>query len=181
MFLGSAEVTGSGIFKWNSSNLVTAQVARSQDVWRQVYQRLPNFPLENNYLSKETGEVVADETLVSRIIRYHLYVKNRLPYFRFDWKLTLADYLGANDSLVASQYPGNTTLKENPLAGDRAAIEKLSRAERNALIDVLISLFNPNRPQTPAPTPSVSEPPPSANPRTTPRFPKPGDAELLRP
>ncbi|MCA1994423.1 MAG: hypothetical protein LDL41_20595, partial [Coleofasciculus sp. S288] len=77
-----------------------------------------------------------------------------------------------------SEYPGSTALQQNPLEGDRAVIEKLSRAERDALIGVLVSIFSPNLNQTPAPAPSPS-PSPTPNPRPTPRFPQPGDAELL--
>jgi hypothetical protein len=68
------------------------------------------------------------------------------------------------------------------MEGDRAAIEKLSRAQRDALIDVLVSIFNPNPSGTPAPEPSASPPPPTnPNPRATPSLPKPGDAQLLLP
>lgn len=180
LFLGAAELKSSGNVKLMTSQPVVAQVNRPQDVWRQVYDRLPDLPLENHYVSNETGEVDTENTLVSRLIRYHLYVKSRPPNFRFDWKLTLADYLGAHENLVPSQYPSSNTLRENPMEGDRTAIENLSRAQREALIDVLVSIFNPNRPQTVAPTPRVSPSPPTPNPRATPKLPQPGDADLLR-
>jgi hypothetical protein len=148
-----------------------------------VYERLPNLPLENQYVSKETGAVASENTLVSRLIRYHVYVKSRPPNFRFDWKLTLADYLGAHEYLVESAYPGATTLRENPMESDRAVIEKLTRAERDALIDALVSVFTPNTTQTPAsaPTTSVTPPTTTSNPATTPSLPQPGDARLLMP
>jgi hypothetical protein len=126
--------------------------------------------------------VDSDSTLASRLIRYHIFVKSRPPNYRLDWKLTLADYLGAHEYLVESQYPGGNTLRQNPMEGDRAAIEKLSRAQRDALIDVLVSIFNPNPSGTSAPAPSASPPPPKPpNPRATPSLPKPGDAQLLLP
>ena len=181
LFLATAAVRHLGILSLIASRPVAAQVFRPQDVWQQVYQRLPDLPRENQYISKETGEIDADNTLVSRLIRYHLYVKSRPPYYRFDWKLTIADYLGAYDYLVASKYPGSNTLEENPMEGDRRAIQNLTRTQRNALVDVLVSLFNPNPPQTPTPTPSISPSPlPTSNPDITPRLPKPGDADLLR-
>jgi hypothetical protein len=182
LFLCLPEARKTGVFKLIGSQPATAQIFSSQDSWRQVYQRLPNFPLENQYVSNETGNVDSDSTLASRLIRYHIFVKSRPPNYRLDWKLTLADYLGAHEYLVESQYPGGNTLRQNPMEGDRAAIEKLSRAQRDALIDVLVSIFNPNPSGTPAPAPSASPPPPTTpNPRATPSLPKPGDAQLLLP
>ena len=182
LFLCLPEARKTGVFKLIGSQPATAQIFSSQDSWRQVYQRLPNFPLENQYVSNETGNVDSDSTLASRLIRYHIFVKSRPPNYRLDWKLTLADYLGAHEYLVESQYPGGNTLRQNPMEGDRAAIEKLSRAQRDALIDVLVSIFNTNPSRTPAPAPSASPPPPTPpNPRATPSLPKPGDAQLLLP
>ena len=182
---------------------VTAQtVIRSQDVWQQVYKLDPELPLENQYVSKETGKVSETNTLVSRLVRYHTYTKGRPPLYRLDWKLTLADYLGANDRISVSAYPGADTLRTNPAQGDMAAIQKLTRAQREALVDALVTVFNqaaaeatpapsdPNSPQAPAqPNASPSPAPPSPAPRTVApqpapqtqpqREPRPGDAELL--
>ena len=182
LFLGKGEVRNSGVFHGISLQPATAQFSIPQEAWRQVYERLPNLPLENQYISKETGSVDSNNTLVSRLMRYHIYVKSRLPNYRFDWKLTMADYLGVYEYLDQSQYPSSKTLQENPMEGDRTAIAKLSRAERNALIDVLVSIFNSNRTQTSTPAPSASPPLSTApNPRATPSLPKPGDAQLLKP
>jgi hypothetical protein len=182
LFLWKAEVRDPSVFKLMGLKPATAQIWRTEDVWRQVYERLPNLPQENQYVSKETGQVNPDDTLVSRLIRYHVYTKSRPPNYRFDWKLTMADYLGANELLMESQYPSNNTLRENPMEGDRSAIQKLSRTERDALVNVLASVFNPNRTETSAPTPSASPPPETTpNPRATPSLPKKGDARLLMP
>jgi hypothetical protein len=182
LFLGKAEVRNSSVFQGVGLQSATAQFSIPQEAWRQVYERLPNLPLENQYISKETSSVDSNNTLVSRLMRYHIYVKSRLPNYRFDWKLTMADYLGVYEYLDQAQYPSSKTLQENPMEGDRTAIAKLSRAERNALIDVLVSIFNSNRTQTPTPAPSASPPPPTVpNPRATPSLPKPGDAQLLKP
>ncbi|MEM9925873.1 MAG: hypothetical protein AAF915_19335 [Cyanobacteria bacterium P01_D01_bin.50] len=121
---------------------VVAQTIASSDAWRQVYQRLPEFPLENKYVSKKTRKVSENHTLARRLIRYHVYLKGRIPNTRLDWKLTLADYLGANEIIYDSSYPGSDTLKTNPIDGDRTAIARLNRRQRNTLIQVLVDIFN---------------------------------------
>ncbi|MBD1903595.1 hypothetical protein H6F83_27220 [Coleofasciculus sp. FACHB-125] len=159
-----------------------AQMYGTQDVWRQVYQRLPDLPLENQYISKETGKQASENTLVGRIIRYHVYVKSRPPNYRLDWKLTLADYLGANELIQESLYPGYDTLQKNPMQSDRAVIERLNRVQRDALVQVLVSLFTPNsQQQAPVPSPSAS-PQPQAAPKPSGglALPQPGDAQLLK-
>jgi hypothetical protein len=181
LLLGVVEVRDSGFFKLGGLQPATAQFSIPPEAGQQVYERLPNLPLENQYVSKETGEVDSNNTLVSRLIRYHIYSKSRPPYYRLDWKLTMADYLGAHEYLVESKYPSSNTLKENPMERDQAAIQKLTRAQRDALIDVLVSIFNPNRPTAPEPSPSASPPPQTPNPTATPSLPQPGDARLLLP
>jgi hypothetical protein len=181
LLLGVVEVRDSGFFKLGGLQPATAQFSIPPEAGQQVYERLPNLPLENHYVSKETGEVDSNNTLVSRLIRYHIYSKSRPPYYRLDWKLTMADYLGAHEYLVESKYPSSNTLKENPMERDQAAIQKLTRAQRDALIDVLVSIFNPNRPTAPEPSPSGSPPPQTPNPTATPSLPQPGDARLLLP
>ncbi len=44
-----------------------AQTPEPQKLWQRVYQQLPNLPLENKYVSKETGKVAQDSTLVTRL------------------------------------------------------------------------------------------------------------------
>lgn len=121
--------------------LISQRSIRPDDIWPIVYQRLPDLPPENIYLSKETGEIDTDNNLVRRLVQYHLYVKRRLPISHFEWKLTIADYLGLNELMDANQYPGYDTLKSNPLTGDRTAIAGLSRSEKNALVDLLVLIF----------------------------------------
>lgn len=129
----------------------TAQRISPSDVWQQVYQQLPDLPKENQYISKETGKVAENSTLISRLIQYHIYVKERTPSYRLDWKFTLADYLNANETMYDIAYPGNDTLRQNPIEGDRAAISKLTRNQRNALVQVLTNIFTPNSPAQPQP------------------------------
>lgn len=188
-------VLGSGVKKSAPPSLFTsqpanAQIVNSQDAWRQVYQQLPNLPLENQYVNKETGKADRDSTLANRLIRYHVSVKGRPPNYRLDWKLTLADYLGVNEVMQESRYPGYDTLRQNPMEGDRAAISRLNRAQRDALVQVLVGIFNAaNNPATPAAAPNASPqsfpaPSPVARPTTSlPSLPqaRPGDAQLLRP
>jgi hypothetical protein len=163
-------------------------LVRIEDAGQQVYQQIPNLPRENQYVSRETGKVDPNNTLARRLIRYHIYVKGRPPGYRLDWKLTLADYLGANSLMQESQYPGYDSLKTNPLEGDRGAIGRLNRVQRDALAQALAQVFRPQAAQpvqpqrSPATTAQPSPALPPAN-STPPRFtqPKPGDARLLLP
>ncbi|WP_052128947.1 hypothetical protein [Neosynechococcus sphagnicola] len=174
-----------GVFGgWSPPPLSLAQSSlRVQDAWKQVYQQLPTLPLENQYVSLGTGKVNPNDTLVGRLIRYHLYVKGRPAQYRLDWKLTLADYLEANELMIESAYPGEGFLTINPMVGDRAAIRRLNRAQRDALVQVLVNTFNLNRPSTPinTPVPSPSHSPSPVSTPSLPGAPRPGDAHLLLP
>lgn len=153
-----------------------AQNVRISDTWQQVYQQLPDLPLENQYINRQTGKVDPENTLVRRLISYHTYVKGRPPNYRLDWKLTLADYLGANELIREETYPGNDTLRQNPLFSDRTAIERLNCNQRNVLVQTLVNVFSGNsaNPATPSTTPSPDTP------QRLPRS-QPGDAQLLNP
>lgn len=106
----------------------------------QVYTQIPELPLENQYISSETGEVATENTLVSRMIRYHLYIKNRPTTLRLDWKLTMADFLGAFERMSPADYP-DYGLRENPMAGDILAVENLSWGVRDRLTNLLYEAF----------------------------------------
>ncbi|MEG5031411.1 hypothetical protein [Microcoleus sp. AT3-D2] len=152
---------------------------RVQDAWKFVYEKLPDFPIENNYISKETGKVDSTNTLVGRLIRYHVFVKGRPPNYRFDWKLSLADYLGATpDYLVESVYPGNDVLRSNPMEQDRAAIQRLNRTQRDALVQALVDVFTENSGR--GRTPGAEKPQGRSSSPEIPQ-PQPGDAKLLAP
>lgn len=114
---------------------------RTQDVWQQVYKAVPDLPLENQYVTRETGRVDPSNTLVTRMIRYHYFIKGRPVNFRLDWKYTLADYLGINESMQAESYPGSDNLRKNPFESDRAIVQKLNRKQRDALIQALVDAF----------------------------------------
>lgn len=121
---------------------VMAQRLRASDIAEMVYRQHPELPRANQYISTESGDVDEDNTLMSRLIRYHLYVAQRFPVYRLDWKLTFADYLGANEWIFAEQYPGAADLRTNPRDQDLAAIQQLNRAERDAVIDTLVEIFS---------------------------------------
>lgn len=163
---------------------VLAQRVRPEGVGQTVYERVPDLPKENQYVSKETGKVASDNTLVGRLIRYHLYVAGRSPLYRFDWKLTIADYLGLglNGSFDETSYPSRATLKTNPADGDRAAINRLTRSQRNALVQALVDGFTPPTTVSPTPSPSATpnpSPRQKPQPNATPLV--PGGASLLKP
>lgn len=140
-----------------------AQSYRLRDVQQQVYKQLPDLALENQYIDKETRKVDVDNTLANRLISYHIYVKGRAPIYRLDWKLTLADYLGANEIMQEETYPGYETLQESPLEGDRTAIERLNRQQRNALVQTLVNIFNSNSSDPASKTPQPSAAPSPVN------------------
>ncbi len=156
---------------------VLAQSFQPDWVAEQVYQTLPNFPLENEYISQETGEVVSNNSLLGRLIRYHQYIKSRPVTYRFDWQLTLADYLRVNETMFENRYPGSQTLTINPLENDRKAIANLTRNQRNQLIDTLLAIYNSNSGSL-APKLPARDNPPNQNP---PPIPQRGNAELLLP
>ena len=151
---GFTLTTGEGFAEWHPSSVAIAQqIVRSDAVWRTIYEQIPDFPRENQYISKETGKVATEDTLVSRLIRYHLYTKGRPALYRLDWKITLADYLGFTGALEASEYPGAAKLRKNPAEGDVAAIRKLNRAQRDALVQALVNGFTTQPGRSLSPTP----------------------------
>lgn len=170
-------------------NIAFVQPASAQrfsldGIWQQVYEQLPDLPKENHYINRDTGEPAETNTLVGRFIRYHLYVQGRPPTYRLDWKLTMADYLGANEFIVPATYPSADTLSQNPAEGDQATIRSLNRAQRDALIQAIVDIVSTGfAPSSPAPTPESPAAPPDAVPATPSplREPQPGDAQLLLP
>ncbi|MCS6814474.1 MAG: hypothetical protein NZ772_13030 [Cyanobacteria bacterium] len=120
---------------------VNVQPLLIQNVWREVYRQLPDLPLENQYVSRDTGQVATDNTLVRRMIQYHVFQKGRPPGLRLDWKLTLADYLGVNEYMDPDDYVAGARLTPSPLIGDQAAIKRLSRVQREELVQTLVALL----------------------------------------
>ncbi|MFE4105024.1 hypothetical protein [Almyronema epifaneia] len=152
------------------------QIQQGQ-ISQQVYEQIPDLPLEDDYIETSAAAGDSDHTLVTRIARYHYYVKGRSTQSRLDWKLTLADYLGANERINPREYPFATRYDRNPLAGDTEAIRGLSRQQRNDLIQALITAFHPDL--MPAETESTGAAETTA-PTPTPIITRPGAAELLR-
>jgi hypothetical protein len=154
---------------------------------QQVYDKFPDLPKGNNYLRQSDGTPDPENTLISRMIRYHRDIKKRPTRYRLDWKLTLADYLEVNEQILPERYPGFSTLQESPLEGDRQLIASLNRQQRQELVDFLAQIY---RPQT---LPNGTEndqngsetvnenPPPTVTKPNQPGLSQPGDAQLLMP
>jgi hypothetical protein len=121
-----------------SASTATAQVVRTAEIAQKIHTELPEIPIENQYFSRKLNKIDPNNTLINRVLRYHSYVKGRPVQVRLDWKLTLADYLDANDIMDSATYPSQDVLTVNPMEGDRAAMNKLPRETRNRLIDRLI-------------------------------------------
>ncbi|WP_420822998.1 hypothetical protein [cyanobacterium endosymbiont of Rhopalodia gibberula] len=161
---------------------VSAQTLRPEEAAAMVYEKLSYLPRENRYIRKDTGAIDPLQTLISRFIRYHRDLKRREPSVPLDWKITLADYLGVNESMKESRYPGSSTLQSNPLTSDVEAIQGLNRHQRQELVDLLVSIYAPRQKKLKLPTiqtestPELSQPTPTIGPGLS----KPGDADLLK-
>lgn len=158
---------------------VLGQSIRPEMVAQQVYERISFLPLENEYINQTSGDKASQNTLMLRFLRYHEYVKSRPLQYRFDWQLTFADYFDINEPMKADRYPGYKTLTVNPLQSDRDIITKLTRSQRNQLIDTLLAIYNPQTETTP--TQPATTPNNPAEERNKPSLPQPGDADLLLP
>lgn len=154
---------------------------------QQVYDKFPDLPKNNDYRRQSDGTPDPDNTLISRMIRYHRDIKKRPTRYRLDWKLTLADYLGVNEQILPEGYPGFSTLQESPLDSDRQLIENLNRQQRQELVDFLAQIY---RPQTLPSNTEVDqnnsnadseEIAPAVITPSQPGLAKPGDAQLLMP
>jgi hypothetical protein len=163
----------------NNTAPAFAQRIPLQNAVEQVYKLLPDLPQENNYKNRGSGEIDKANTLASRLIRYHLFIKGRPAIYRLDWKHTLADYLGVNERIEKSVYPGHDTLTENPIEGDIAAISKLNRPQREILVNTLVGIYSPKTTQTQTPTPPSNQPAPPRTP-TPPVAPPGSGSELLK-
>ncbi len=179
----------------HSNSIQISQRIRRKNIWQEVQKQLPDLPQENHYISNLTGKISESNTLVRRMIEYHNFRKGRSPRSRFDWKLTLADYLDIHEVILADNYPGTRKLKTNPITGDKAAIQALDRQQRQQLVNTIVSLYDPRipaaffDPATPTelapaqepgePTPPTIEAAPTRP--TPPPLAEPGAADLLRP
>lgn len=170
----------------------TSSTTLVKGAWQRVYEQLPDFPKVNQYTDLKTKAVNPSNTLASRMIKYHVFVKGRAPNSRLDWKLTVADYLGINEIMYEVRYPGIDELKTNPYDGDLAVIRTLNRSQREALIQAMVTALSPQTPAKSSPiltptAPTVPNTPNNTNPTTTQPAsdrwlpsPKAGDANLLK-
>jgi hypothetical protein len=120
---------------------VFAQTLNPEEVATAVYQKFPDLPLENQYIDRESQEIAEQNTLVSRLVRYHQYIKSRPTKYRIDWQLTFADYFGINETILENRYPGSSTLTVNPVEIDRQVIKNLTQQQRSNLIDILVEIY----------------------------------------
>lgn len=117
-----------------------AQTNRIQQAAEVIYAELPNFPSENTYVSGDGAE--PQNTLIRRMLAYHIHTQGRSPRSRLDWKLTLADYLDLNEPMYAGVYPSANVLTVNPHQRDREIVQNLSREEREALLLAIFKAFD---------------------------------------
>ncbi|XLQ12440.1 MAG: hypothetical protein KPI85_05045 [cyanobacterium endosymbiont of Epithemia adnata isolate EadnSB Bon19] len=161
---------------------INAQTLRPEEAAGIVYNKLSYLPKENQYIRKDTKRIDPVQTLISRFIRYHRDLKRREPSVSLDWKITLADYLGVNESMKKDRYPGSSTLQNNPFTPDVEAIRELNRHQRQELVDLLVSIYAPKQKKLKLPTiqtesiPEFFQPTPTIGPSLS----KPGDADLLK-
>ena len=177
--LGLAVVLLSGMVR-----PVDARRFRVGDAWRQVYDRLPELPKGNQYISRDTKQPDVQNTFVGRLISYHMYVKSRPRGFRLDWKHTIADYLGANETIDEDTYPTQKRLRTNPVERDREILKAMTRQQRNQLVQVLVEILRPRSRAQAKPNVPVVRPKPQAPELLLPTPPKtaplPGGADLLK-
>ncbi|MEM9569227.1 MAG: hypothetical protein AAF974_13070 [Cyanobacteria bacterium P01_E01_bin.34] len=98
----------------------------------QIYELVPDLP--------GGGE---DERWLQRLLLYHVRTKGRLANSRFDWRLTFADFLGANETMYADQYPPGST-EVNPLNGDRDRFQTMTRQDRNEFLAAILQVYGNN-------------------------------------
>ncbi|MBE9221217.1 hypothetical protein IQ215_00760 [Cyanobacterium stanieri LEGE 03274] len=182
-FFHGQGLTLQGIENLSWNNPVYAQRISPETIALQVYEKIPEIPKNNQYTSVNSGQIIPEHTLISRLIRYHEYIKSRPVIFRLDWKLTLADYLGYNETMREERYPGFSTLTENPFTEDVRLIRSLSRKQRNQLVDVLVSIYQPTTPESEESSDdsNPAENNSSDNNNTSPILPRRGGANLLMP
>jgi len=159
-----------------------AQLSRVEGAVQEVYRLLPDLPLRDDYPTRVDSR--GFRTLMHRFMVYHIQIMGRSPFNRFDWQLTLADYLDANEVMLVQTYPGIQVFTSNPFNGDRQVIQSLSRSQRQGLLRALLIGFGANpdpdqrfvRQTIPVSVPQRSEPIPTPHPLLIP----PGRADLLR-
>ncbi|NEO84222.1 MAG: hypothetical protein F6J87_08210 [Spirulina sp. SIO3F2] len=157
-----------------------AQGNRNIRAAEQAYGQLSDFPRENTYRLADSNKVQDCNTLLYRLIYYHTRTKRRSPSLRFDWKLTLGDYLGAHETIIPDRYPTATSLDENPLERDRSILDQLNRQQRNVLVNTLVVIFEGQIPSSaPDEKPVEVTPVPEPLQPETPATPQPGDSRLL--
>lgn len=104
---------------------------RTVEIAQKVYTQFPVLPR-----SEVPGE--PDNTFIRRVIQYHTHLRERPEQSRFDWQLTFSDYLGYNLNIDPTTYPNRSALE-----ADKAALDALTRDQRNQLIQILMQACQP--------------------------------------
>ncbi len=161
---------------------------RPQEILVEASKQLTFIRPDNQYVDRQTKKIRPESTALARLIEYHVYGRGRSPLYRLDWKLTLADYLGAFELMDDDSYPGANQFVRNPVTTDRLQVRSWSRSQREQVVNTLTALYNPNslKPAAPLvfpnpnPAPPRPEPSPPKEPLNRP-LPQTGDADRLKP
>jgi hypothetical protein len=103
--------------------LMATQMTSAIEIANQLYIEYPDIP----------RTTVANTTLLSRFIDYHLDTQARPAQYHLDWELSMADYLGASyDSKLQHS---------NVSHSDQHAMQALSLQQRHALVQSLEKHF----------------------------------------
>ena len=103
--------------------LIAAQAMPAIEIANQLYIQYPDIP-------KAT---VANTTLLSRFINYHLDTQVRPAQYHLDWELSMADYLDASYNEKMNQSDVRRT--------DKQAMKALSIQQRHDLVRSLEQHF----------------------------------------
>ena len=103
--------------------LIAAQSTPAIKIANQLYIEYPDIP----------RATVANTTLLSRFVDYHLDTQVRPAQYHFDWELSMADYLDA---------AYNKTVKQSDVSQtDKQAMKSLNAEQRHNLVHSLEQQF----------------------------------------
>ena len=103
--------------------LIAAQATPTIKIANQLYVEYPAIP----------RDTVANTTLLSRFINYHLDTQARPAQYHLDWELSMADYLDAS-------YNGKVK-QSNVSRSDKQSMQALSLQQRHDLVRSLEQHF----------------------------------------
>ncbi len=104
--------------------LIAAQTMPTIEIANQLYLEYPDIP----------RVPLANTTLLSRFIYYHLETQARPAQYHLDWELSVADYLDV-------PYDNSKLNKSDVSLVDKQAMKALSLQQRHALVRSLEKQF----------------------------------------